>query len=120
MAFGPTHKNMPTAYEYLRSCEPLCRWKLPEADEVVFRVTRHKDRYGHQWGDQRAPGGEIALSEVNIGSSDKLLEKMAHEMIHHHQHLRGTETAGTQHNAEFKRLARAVCAVHLWDFKDFV
>jgi hypothetical protein len=72
------------------------------------------------WGDKRSPNAEIALSETSIGSSAKLIEKMAHEMIHYYQHVRRRETANTEHNAEFKRLAREVCRIHLFDFKDFV
>lgn len=120
MALGLNTDNLPAAYEYLRACEPFRRWGLPEADEVPFKVTRHRDRYGHMWGDKRSANAEIALSEANIGSSNKLIEKMGHEMIHFHQHLRRSETPGTQHNAEFRRLARQVCRIHGWDFKDFV
>lgn len=120
MALRLTTDNLPAAYEYLRACEPFCRWKLPHADEVEFRVTRHRDRYGHMWGNKRSTDAEIALSESSIGSSIKLIEKMAHEMTHLHQHLHGGETANTEHNAAFKRLAREVCRVHLFDFKDFV
>jgi hypothetical protein len=111
---------MPAAYEYLRAEGPLSALKLPHADEVQFRVTRHRDRYGHVWGDKRSVDAEIALSDVNIGSTAKLVERMAHEMIHLYQHRARRETANTQHNAEFKRRARAVCAYHLFDFKDFV
>lgn len=115
-----TPQNLPAAYEYLRACEPFCRLRLPEADDVPFRVTRHKDRYGHMWGDKRSSNAEIVLSESCIGSSAKLIEKMAHEMIHLYQHIHKRETPNTQHNADFKRIARTVCRVHLFDFKDFV
>lgn len=120
MVLRLTHKNLPAAYEYLRACEPFCRWKLPEADEVEFHVTKHRDRYGHMHGDVRSKKAAIALSECCIGSSAKLIEKMAHECIHLKQHVHGGETANTTHNAEFKRLAKKVCAIHLFDFKDFV
>lgn len=120
MAFRLTHENLPAAYEYLRACEPFRRWKLPEADDLGFKVTRHKDRFGHLHGDVRSPGADIAISEACVGSSAKLLEIMSHEMIHLRQHIRGTETGNTQHNAEFKRLASQVCGVHQFDLKAFV
>jgi hypothetical protein len=120
MALRLTTENLPAAYEYLRACEPFCRWGLPEADEVAFRVSRHKDRFGHMRGDAGSPGAEIAVSEACVGSSARLIEVVGHEMIHLHQHMRKTETSGAQHNAEFKRLARQVCAEHVFDFKAFV
>jgi hypothetical protein len=44
---------------------------------------------------------------------------MAHEMIHQHQQRQRTDTPNTEHNAEFMRLARAVCRHHGWDEKEF-
>jgi len=114
MAFRLNLENLPAAYEYLRACDPFRGWKLPEADEVGFQITRHADRFGHH-------GGKIiAISERCVGSSWKLLEIMGHEMIHLYQFNKGTETSNTEHNAEFKRLARRVCSVHGWDPKAFV
>lgn len=120
MVLRLTHENLPAAYEYLRACEPFCRWKLPEADFVGFQVSRRRDRYGHTIGDVRSPDAVISISEVCVGSTIRLLETMAHEMIHLHQHLRKSESAGTQHNAEFRKLARAVCKQHVFDTKAFV
>lgn len=120
MALRLTHENLPAAYEYLRACEPFSKWKLPEADEVGFQVTRHRDRYAHMQGYQRSTQAEIAISEKRVGSSHGLIEVMAHEMIHLHQHLAGTETAGTQHNAQFMKLARKVCEIHVFDPRAFV
>jgi hypothetical protein len=45
---------------------------------------------------------------------------MAHEMIHQYQQRERTETANTEHNAEFLRLAGVVCRHHGWDEKEFV
>jgi hypothetical protein len=120
MALRLTHENLPAAYEYLRACRPFCDWKLPEAYEVGFQVSRHQDRQAHMRGYVRSRDAEIAVSELKVGSSHTLIEVMAHEMIHLHQHLTGTETGNTQHNAEFKRLARVVCKEHGFDPKAFV
>lgn len=119
MALRLTHENLPAAYEYLRACEPFDKMRLPEADEVGFSVTRHKDRYGHTVGFQRSTEATIGISEVCVGSTLKLHETMSHEMLHLYQHLRRTETPGVQHNAEFKRLARIVCRIHVFDPKSF-
>lgn len=115
-----THENLPAAYEYLRACEPFKKWGLPHADEVAFTVSRHRDRYAHMVGYQRSREAEIAISELRVGSTDTLMSTMAHEMVHLHQHLRGTETANTMHNADFMRLARAVCREHGFDPRAFV
>lgn len=120
MSLHLTPEMLEHAYEYLRASRPFRSWKLPHADEVGFFITRHKDRYGHMHGYKRSEEAEIAISELNIGSSVKLLEKMAHEMIHLYQHRQKTETPNTQHNAEYKRLARGVCNEHWFDYKDFV
>lgn len=120
MSLHLTPELLERAYEYLRASRPFRNWKLPEADELGFEVSRHKDRYGHMHGYVRSPDADIAISECSVGSSTTLIEKMAHEMIHLKQHVHKTETANTQHNAEFKRLARVVCAEHMFDFKDFV
>jgi hypothetical protein len=120
MALRLTHENLPAAYEYLRSCAPFRRWGLPHADELEFKVTRDKDCWGYMHGDVRSPNAVIAISEIRTGSSATLLQVMAHEMTHLRQHVRKTETANTQHNAEFMRLARQVCRHHVFDFKAFV
>lgn len=120
MALRLTHENLPAAYEYLRACEPFCRWKLPHADEIGFAVTRHRDRYAHMQGYQRSTEAEIAVSERMVGTTKLLMEVMAHEMIHLHQHLKKLETAGTMHNADFMRRAKVVCKRHGFDLQAFV
>lgn len=119
MALRLTTENLPAAYEFLRACEPFCKWGLPHADEVEFTVGRRRDRFGHMRGDVRSLGAEIMVSEAIVGSVGRLVETMAHEMIHLRQHRRGTETSGTQHNAEFKRLAASVCRSMMFDPKAF-
>lgn len=120
MALRLTTENLPAAYEFLRACKPFCDWKLPEADEVGFQVSRHRDRFGHMQAWHGSDDVMIVISEAVVGSSDVLFRTLAHEVIHLHQHLRKTETTGVQHNAEFKRLARVVCAEHVFDLKAFL
>jgi hypothetical protein len=107
------------AYEYLRATPPFKGWRLPEGDEIGFIVSRRPDRFSHMQGYVRSSQAEISISEKLVGSTCVLIEAMAHEMVHLRQHLRRTETANTEHNAEFYRLAKRVCAVHGWDFKTF-
>lgn len=45
---------------------------------------------------------------------------MAHEMVHVKQRVARTETNGVEHNAEFRRLGKRVCARYGWDFKQFL
>ena len=45
---------------------------------------------------------------------------MAHEMIHLHQRQARTETANTEHNAEFHRLTARLCRRYGWDEGQFI
>ena len=103
-----TPDMLESTYEYLRVSPPFCRWGLPHADHVMFRVLGAKDRYGHFRGRHRKARGddfsEIAISAGLVKTTDLLLSTMAHEMIHLHQHEKGGCTRGP-HNAHFRRLA---------------
>ncbi len=108
------------AYEFLRTTPPFRNWRLPEADEVTFVVSRHKRYVGYHRGTRhKIYDHEIGISEVCVGHTNTLLRTMAHEMIHQHQQRSRTQTAHTEHNAEFMRLARIVCRYHGWDEKEF-
>ena len=103
------------AYDYLRKTEPFAGWKptLPEPDAVRFVVTRERKRQGYFIVRDGFP--EIGVSQVCIGSTASLMELMAHELIHLFQWIAKTETRNVQHNAEFSRLAKRVCAAHVFD-----
>lgn len=120
MKLGLTPDMAAGAYEYLRVSKPYRRWKLPEADDLGFRITRHNDRFGHFRGEA-LPGKirDIAISESKVITNQMLVEVMAHEMIHLYQEIRGTGSNRVQHNAEFKRLARSICRTHGFDPKTF-
>lgn len=119
MTLRLTPKVLIRAYEYIRVTEPFDRLKLPSHKAIKFRVTRHKDRFAHTLGYRRTKEVEIAVSEKCVGSSRVLIECMSHECIHLYQHLNGTETANTQHNAEFEALADEACKCHGFDRKTF-
>lgn len=99
------------AYEFLRATPPFSRWKLPHADEIEFRVTRHRDCQGKcvTEDDRHA----ILVSEVKIGRTFGLLELMAHEMVHVHCHRQGH--LKPEHGAVFRRHAARVCKEHGFD-----
>jgi hypothetical protein len=119
MTLRLTPDLLAAAYEYLRSSPPFRGWHLPDADEVGFTVTRHQDRFSHLKRFVRSKEAEVGVSEQLVGRSHTLIEAMAHEMVHLFQHLRGTETPGTHHNAQWQRLAKNVCRHHGFDPKTF-
>ncbi len=117
-----TPEMLETAYEYLRVSPPFCRWNLPHADQVMFRVMGTRDRFGHFRGRHRKATGddgfsEIAISAGMVRSTDLLISTMAHEMIHLYQDENGT--ARGHHNKEFLRLAKRVCDLHGFDHESF-
>lgn len=102
------------AYEFLRATPPFHRWKLPDSDDVEFRVVR-EPLYGfHQEGDHHI----IGISEKKVGHTDTLIATMAHELIHLHQAMKGTTDKG-EHGPEFRKLAAQVCKLHGFDPKSF-
>lgn len=120
MSLRLTPELMEGAYEFLRLTQPFRGWHLPHADEVEFVVSRHRSHVGYHRGIRRkVRSHEIGISELYVGHSNTLLRTMAHEMIHQYQQRNRTETANTEHNAEFMRLAKVVCRYHGWDVKEF-
>ena len=108
------------AFQFLVQLEPFRKWKLPSADEMEFRINfkqgedGHYNRYcgtDHHW---------IAISAAIVSHTFTLIEIVAHEMIHLKQAICKTETPNTQHNAEFRKIAKQVCSVHGWDSKRFL
>ena len=115
MALSLTPHMLVAAYEYLRTTPPFRGWKLPEADDIEFQVTGHSDREGHYTRWIGTDHHFICISGKRIAFTDSLMQAMAHEMIHLRQALARTETPNTEHNSEFKTIARRACAVHGWD-----
>ena len=115
-----TPEALENAYEYMRATLPFRRMNLPHADEILFRVMGARDRYGHFKGRIRDNSdlNEIALSQTKVHSTDVLMQTMAHEMIHLHQHEKGSCTRGV-HNAQFQRIAARVCRIHGFDPETF-
>lgn len=112
MAIRITPELLEHVYELLRLTPPMCHWKLPHADDIVFHVA-HSDNHGRWWMD--------AQGRHNLMVSDKKQETLAlieqtvaHEMCHIH-----TLTERALHGAQFKRAASLVCRYHKWDSLNF-
>lgn len=121
MPIALTAERVAAVYDCLRTFPPFCRWKLPPSDEVIFHVTRHRDRQGHCTVDHNCKNPEITVSEYWVGTFETLVSLVAHEMIHLHQFLSGADPGpGTQHDAEFRRIAKRICLLFNWDYKQFI
>lgn len=113
-----TPELVEAAYELVRQSRPFRAWKLPEADDLEFRVTRHNDRYAHfEYDVGKYPN--ISVSERFVKTLPQLLEVLMHEAIHVYQWKAGRASKHAQHNADFKRIAKRVCAAHGFDPKTF-
>lgn len=115
MSLRLTPETLEAAYEYLRSTTPFKGWKLPEADAVGFGVMREAGKYADFNVVDGVP--TIRISELCVGHTVTLMEKMGHEMCHLRQHLTGDKEL---HGARFKRMAKRVCAAHGFDPRTFV
>jgi len=106
------------AYEYLKSTPPFSKWNLPDAEDVLFRVTRSRTTMGtHSINNGRHC---IEASCEMIGHTDTLMSLMGHEMIHLHMHANGISKSTPQpHGAAFKKFAAMVCKYHGWDARHF-
>ena len=118
MSLPITPERLAAVYAMLRAWPPFARWGLPEADEVAFRVARTRLRDAAWWID----GGthHIEASEKRIGHLSTLCAAMGHEMLHLHQRIARIETPNTDHNADFVRKARLLCARFGWDPEQFI
>jgi hypothetical protein len=107
-----TPEMLEAAYELLKTTPPFRSWKLPDADDIEFRVYIARDRHAGFRG-ALLPGvcHEIQVSIRTVKTLPKLIGYMAHEMIHMRQHLINCPGRG-KHDARFKRLAKQVCCYH--------
>ena len=112
-----TKERLAAVYEMLKAWPPFNRWKLPHSSEVKFRVIASK-RVFARWciqGDRHL----IEVSQERHDALHSLVMTMAHEMIHMRQRIAKTETRA-EHNAEFERLAKRICAIHGFDYGPFM
>lgn len=119
MTLHVTPEMVAAAYEFLRTTLPFRRWKLPHADEIVFRVTLDHMRLGHFRRD-RYDRREITVSARSVGHTCTLIETVGHEMIHLHEDIRGTlYKTRAEHSGFFRRQAALACKYHGWDPRVF-
>lgn len=111
-----TPATLEAAYELLRATPPFKGWRMPEADEVEFVVSRTAalGSAGRTAGGQRY----IAISGARHAHLATLLPTMAHEMVHLHDQSTGGRD-DVEHGATFRRLAAQVCRHHGFDPKWF-
>jgi predicted SprT family Zn-dependent metalloprotease len=108
-----TPEVLRAAYAYLDETQPFAAWNLPDPDDVKFVVTSDAAVQGYA---ARNPF-EIGISRRLVGSTDTLMFIMAHEMVHFHAD-RAKER--NPHGPMFRRAAKQVCDVHLFDIKNFI
>jgi hypothetical protein len=104
-------------YDFLRQTGPFKGWKLPEGDEIGFAVIADPKVYADFGTDEKGIP-IIRVSTAKNGHTQTILATLGHEMIHLHQHLKGL-TRGGEHNADFWKRAKRVCALHGFDPKTF-
>lgn len=115
-----TPEQCAAVYDCLRAFVPFKAMRLPPADEVIFKVTNDRTKQGYcTILVDRSGGHEIGISNWWIGEFQSLVPIVAHEMIHMHQWIQRTDTP-SMHNAEFRRIARRVCKLFQWDYRQFV
>lgn len=100
-----------SAYNMLRETAPFDKWNLPDADDVRFRILKTKRLYGD--AGMRAGQWTIRLSEGKHTRLGRVLETMAHEMIHVHLREIGCHSDSRHHGPAFNACADQVCAEHL-------
>lgn len=113
MSVPITKATLIAAYELIRTTPPFLGWKLPDAGEIDFVVTRDRNRCGDCDEDT------IRISSHLHGTVESVLLTMRHEMVHLYQKLHKRETSNTEHNSDFRQLARKVCDKHKLDAKMF-
>ena len=109
MVLHLTPEMLEKAYDLINATAPFRGWRLPPGTDVVFRV----GAFDTHLGDYQFVKGHhcIRLTVKGVAHVDTLLRVMAHEMIHLYQQVRGLHNQN-QHNADFKRRAKAVCRIH--------
>jgi hypothetical protein len=113
-----TPAMLEAAYELLRATSPFRRWKLPEPDDVEFRVTREKNLCGTCHRNEKLVWC-IAISTDRVGRLDNLIRVLAHELIHIREEDYYPNRQDVQHSAVFVQLAAQVCRHHGFDEKLF-
>jgi len=110
MALKLTPEVLAAAYDFMTTTEPFSKWNLPGSDDIKFKAVKDRRLYG--WLIASHDKIEICVSSSCVGHTAKLMETMAHEMIHLHQHLTGMPK---NHGPTFQQILKHVCKVHGFD-----
>lgn len=100
-------------YDTLRLTKPFVRWKLPDADDISFAITRSKTDRGEFYINSKGHA-TLGVSEVLCTTLDELMRILAHEMCHLHEHLHGPRK-DVHHGSWFNAAADKVCKAHNFD-----
>lgn len=113
-------KHLGVMYDMLRQLPPFDKWGLPGSEWIVFELPKRKDVLGEfiESSDGAKPH-RIKVSAVSHDHVFNVLQTLAHEMLHLVQAIQKTNNTA-QHNADFRKRARAVCKEYGWDYKFFV
>lgn len=116
-----TPARLGAVYTMLAAFPPFSTWPLPPASDMRFKVARRKDCHGIYYAASKECGTphEIVISGALHHHLDTVVASMAHEMIHLGQEVRGRANRA-QHNADFRRVAAAVCRRYGWDLGQFI
>jgi hypothetical protein len=111
-----TPELLAASYRLLHCSIPFLDWNLPEAEDIVFKVTKTR-----KWFARFVAPRTIEVSKSSVGQLDTLIRNMGHEMIHLHLDELGYDKVGGSglHSARFRALALEACKAHGWDYCAF-
>ncbi len=113
-----TSALLEASYVFLCQTPPFRSWRLPTGDEIEFRANKDREALGSHQMHARQGHHVVSVSKARVSHITTLISVMAHEMIHLYQAETGSRTK-SEHNAEFRRLAKIVCRHHGWDPLEF-
>jgi hypothetical protein len=103
-------------YAHLRELPPFDRWCLPGPDTVEFGILIGRDHAVYE----RSGVHRIAVNDLTHTTHEQVMQTVAHEMVHLRQELLGRlPLKKDPHNAEFRRMARAICKEFGWNVQTF-
>lgn len=124
MTLRLTPQNIEDAYNYLKNTAPFNKWKLPDSDDVEFRVVHDPKLYAQYVYDLESTPHKhrIDISNALTKTTPVLMETMAHEMAHLRQRVSECCKPGRKsksHGKPFKELAEKICRAHGFNPKTF-
>jgi len=120
MALNVTPDAMAACYDFLRETDPFKGWKLPHSDDIGFHVVPDPATSA-DFCIEADNSMHIRVSAAVPIHNTTLIMLIAHEMIHMYQAINklAKNKSAMMHNADFKRRARRVCAIHGWCYSLF-